>query len=168
MSSKEEVLVESIRTCVSCRRDATLTCNGCKGAPDGEGGQVEQIWYCGSKCQKIDWTFHKPTCQAAQARRILYRAASTIQLVFYVFQEKVQIKPLSKVKKVGNDLHIDLVITPGSDALKFPQELVENEDDKLALLSDETSEDALGFMHGILETMLQGKRGPHLKPPIPS
>ena len=148
---------ESIHSCAHCRRDAHLICNGCNGAPDDAGGHVLKVWYCGPMCQKIDWAYHKTDCRAAQARKILHRAASTAQRAFYILREKLCDKVISKIEKVGSELHLSAhgppMVFPSIHP--FASDLISDERDRQIVLADGASEDVV-YLHGMLSTMLQG------------
>ena len=73
--------------CRSCGEFAQLSCIGCKGLPAARGNDTVQTRYCSKECQKEHWRTHRKDCKAAQGRRLLYRSASLVKALFYVYAE---------------------------------------------------------------------------------
>lgn len=73
--------------CCRCGISAHAICKGCKYHPTGYDYEQILTRYCSTTCQREDWKVHKTFCKAAQARRLLYRAADLIKALFYIHHE---------------------------------------------------------------------------------
>ena len=78
-----------------------MVCVGCKGTPDGSQGQME-VRYCGTECQKENWTSHKTLCSAARARKAVYRAGELAKAVSHVFNRTKYKMIIKEVKKFSD------------------------------------------------------------------
>lgn len=153
--------IEEITLCARCRQSATHNCSGCRNAPDAEGGLVYTTWYCSPECQQKDWRFHKYACKEAQARGSLYRVGGIIQLAFYAYLEKSFDVAITKVEKEKADLLLHQGPNDQNSKSPFPNELFQDEGDKLAALTVMTCGNAVGFARVLLETMLPGQYHDH-------
>ncbi|KAL8647337.1 MAG: hypothetical protein Q9210_005618 [Variospora velana] len=102
-----------------------------------------------------DRIHHKWTCKSSASRKILYRVAETAQALFYVYREVAFDKLYAKVERKGSDLilyegYYDDLFVP------FPHSLFPDEKEKKAVLTYLACDDAYGYMHVVLKTMLEG------------
>ncbi len=146
--------------CRSCGNPATKCCVACLGAPSLTGGQSPTTWYCGAACQKTDWAAHKEGCKANKMRKIIFRAGSTVQRVFYMYRE-ITIDWTYTTIEESNSLpcfHLD--IDQSLDELVFPfsSNTALDEQERLSLLSYHAFGEACGFMHNLIKNLLQGMR----------
>ena len=145
--------------CSHCGNPAKMICVGCKGMPDGSQGQME-VRYCGTKCQKEDWTSHKTLCSAARARKAIYRAGELAKVVSHLFTRTKYKMVIKEVKKFGNVW----IIYPPSEykgskcALHpFPSALFANKQDADAILEFQSCNAVLDHLHGFLKDLLTGQ-----------
>ena len=66
-------------SCAECQSPASYACRVCKGAPNSTSGLVLTTSYCSGSCQRANWSSHRKTCIAAQARRMLYKLGTELQ-----------------------------------------------------------------------------------------
>lgn len=159
MSEAGEVptgLATLTHACAQCHQYATKSCSACNGARDQNGGRVNTQWYCGTECQKAHWPNHRSACKAAPARRMLYRAGSTLQMALFMYREKFFDKFIETVER--RDGEVILVEGWYSPDLfyPFPDFCFHSEDEKRAALLFRCCEDALTWMHKLILSMLQG------------
>lgn len=150
----------STARCSNCGKHAIRTCMGCKNAPR-YGDFPRNIVYCNSSCQKLDWKNHKTACKKLQARKILYRAADTIQRAWYVFREHTFDNNIKKIEEDGKFLRLidgpyDADIPKiGGHFFPFPNALVKNERDKKAILTVTMCDDAVGYLHKFIKELIE-------------
>lgn len=95
--------------CNNCHKPAKQACSSCK-----EHQTTQNIvHYCGSACQKADWTKHKVDCRrlrklgaARKSERIfLERVMTTAQMLFYIHRELTWGQlDIQAIEKNGEDL----------------------------------------------------------------
>jgi hypothetical protein len=83
--------------CATCSQPAKTPCAGC--ADIEVDGVRASTLYCGKDCQRQDWLTHKTACQAAQARKKLFRAAELIQETFYTVRAEAFDLNITKVER---------------------------------------------------------------------
>ncbi|KAI0974245.1 hypothetical protein F4678DRAFT_458212 [Xylaria arbuscula] len=85
-------------TCACCGKNgANMRCPDC--AFSDENHVLLKTSYCNSKCLKDHYEAHRSVCEG---RRMIFRAASLLEYIFGVMQEKTYIYPLAAlVKKNG-------------------------------------------------------------------
>ncbi|KAL8733122.1 MAG: hypothetical protein Q9166_002314 [cf. Caloplaca sp. 2 TL-2023] len=143
-------------SCVKCGQGAANVCGACHKSPDGETGNLKSTWYCGAQCQKDDWNNHKALCKASVSKKMLYRAASIAQELFYIYREIAFDKLILKVERKEGEMILyegmykDLVFIP------FPASLFKDDKEKKAMLTYLACGDAWGYMDVLLKTMLNG------------
>jgi hypothetical protein len=74
--------------CALCKKPGTMVCKGCKDSLSPI-DPIINTHYCSSTCQKQDWKIHKALCKSFQARKVLYRAGSILQQIFYIYRKEV-------------------------------------------------------------------------------
>ena len=146
-------------SCSHCGKAAKMICAGCKGLPDGLHGQME-VHYCGTECQKTHWANHKPSCNAARARKAIYRAAELAKAVCHVFLRTKYKSIIKEVKKFDN---LWIICPPseykgGKCALQpFPSALFSNKQDADAVLEFQNCNAVLDHLHEFLKHLLTGQ-----------
>lgn len=146
---------ETINLCAHCRNSATQLCNGCHTAPDAEGGRVESVWYCSTKCQKADWRFHKYDCKKAQARRSSVRAAETAKLAFFRLYKQIFDLDVLGVEAKGDTLYVREGPNDRSILNPFPSEHLKDEQDKQAAMAWMNCGCSEDYVQVLVEAMLQ-------------
>lgn len=149
-----------------CRKVATLQCSACHKAPGAEGGHVETVWYCGAKCQKADWEFHKYDCRNAQTRRSLYRAAETAKLAFFRLVERTFDLQVVGVEDKGDTLYVREGLKNRSIFNPFPAEHLNTDQDKQAAMAWMHCGGSEDYVQVLVETMLQGQSETHYNLPV--
>ncbi|CAF9904977.1 MAG: hypothetical protein ALECFALPRED_010650 [Alectoria fallacina] len=155
MVSSTEEADETINICARCREAATQLCNGCRKAPDAEGGHVETVWYCSAKCQKADWRFHKLECKKAQARRSLYRVAETAKLAFFRLVERIFDLDVVGLEAKGDTLYIQEGPKDRSIFNPFSSEHLTSDQDKQAAMAWMNCGSSEDYVQVLVEAMLQ-------------
>ncbi|KAF7870273.1 hypothetical protein EAF04_004021 [Stromatinia cepivora] len=89
-----------------------------------------------------------PSCKAHQARKRLYRAGDTLQEIFYRYRQTMFDKKIVKVESKNGKLYIHEGdypdMTSNLDILHdFPDKLVQNKEDKQAILTYLAASDAV-------------------------
>lgn len=148
--------------CVLCSKSATQICNGCAGGLDPEGGKLQEIFYCGAKCQNKHWPSHAKECMDARDRRCVYRAGSLAQALFYRIRERLWSTPIVHIHKhQGLNLHIFEGSHDGNSHTKpFQYVMVKHDLDKNAVLAFMTCRTVLVYLEAFIKEMLRGK-SPH-------
>lgn len=146
--------------CAHCGKDAKQCCSRCN-----EGVNVDGItsptYYCGKECQTADYPAHKKICSNANARKQLYRGGEVLQQVFYAYREAAFDFVFSNLKKIEDGrLHIEEPThVEGSGPLyRFPGHLVDNQQDKAALLTFLACTDGVGYMFELTKKVVDGKQ----------
>lgn len=154
-TTHEEWADEEITTCATCRRDGARRCVGCNGAPDNEGRQLYPTYYCSTQCQKTDYIrTHKHACKAAKDRRAVYRVGDIAQLAFYAYSERLFDTSITKVEKKDDTLYLRQGKNDQNLLLPFPSKLFSNKDEKSAALTALAHDNAIGFVHILIEKMV--------------
>lgn len=149
--------------CARCNKATARSCTGCKDAPTETGQIGTSTFYCSTECQKADWTNHKELCKILQSRKIVYRAGSILQEMFYVYREKTFDLLIERIEERAGRLYVhegirDSVLT--DTLIPFPSEMIPNEQDKKGILSYMSCFEAVGWMHDIIRYLLMGKKQP--------
>lgn len=155
MVSSTEEADETINICARCREAATKICDGCRQAPDAEGGHVESVWYCSVKCQEADWTYHKSDCKKAQARKSLYRVAQTAQLAFFRLVERIFDLDVVGLEAKEETLYVREGPKDRSIFNAFPSEQLNSDQDKQAAMAWMNCGSSEDYVQVLVETMLQ-------------
>ena len=144
--------------CASCSKSAALSCKGCKASPDGTGGVVN-VFYCGISCQKEDWTTHKIFCKAAKDRLVLYRAGDFAKDMLLMFNKITYKWNVGSIEKNGNTWYIRSGADRASRSqlVPFPHALVPEQRDEEALLTYQSCNAALAYMHEFIRSLVQGE-----------
>ena len=144
--------------CSHCGKAAKMICLGCKGLPDGSQGQTK-VHYCGTECQKNDWASHKTLCNAARARKAIYRAADLAKAVSQLFLRIKYKMVIEEVKRYDNVW----IICPPSEYKggkcvlhPFPSALFSNKQDADAILEFQSCIAVLDHLHTFLKHLLIG------------
>lgn len=140
-----------------CRKAATIQCRACHKAPDGEGGHVETVWYCGADCQISDWKFHKYDCCKIQTRRFLYRVAETAKLAFFRLIERTFDLDVVGIEEKGDTLYVREGLKNPSIFNPFPAEHLDSDQDKQAVMAWMHCGGSEDYVQVLVETMLQGQ-----------
>lgn len=150
-SSKEQ------HFCSMCEKKASLYCQRCS---EGAGPKTthKKTWYCSRDCQKKGWKDHKAKCRNVSAEKQLYRLGLVAQAAWYAYREQVFDMQIDRIEKRGSDL----VVYEGKYGRtqimsKFPSKLIQDREDKNALLSHLMCMDAVGSLHDFLERSLEGR-----------
>jgi len=86
-------------------------------------------------------------------RKEFYRAGAVLQELFYMYREKIFDLLISKVEKQGTEMFLYEGKYEAEETsinhliFAFPSELMENLDDKRAILTHWTCSDALGWFY---------------------
>lgn len=158
MSFSSEILTAY---CAACQKQASNICTGCKNTLTRQ-GTIESVAYCSAECQREAWPTHKDECKSRKARLVVFRIGSTLQKIFYVFREKLFDRAIISIKRENGKLFIYEGPVPdpvsSCDYLQaFPDHLVKNDEEKLAVLSHLSCNDAIGWMHDLIKHMLTGR-----------
>jgi hypothetical protein len=92
--------------CARYREPATKPCTRCLDAPSLTEHLSMNVFYCSTECQKSDRKNHKTICNLLEDRKLLYRAGSILQEVFFVFTERTWSSIIAKVERRGQEVHI--------------------------------------------------------------
>lgn len=164
--------VQTSQPCSHCRKQATQPCHGCHGAPGYEREEPVKTNYCNAACQKADWDSHRELCGRLRARKTLFRAADTIQQIFYLYQKNKWVWNLEKVERVQDSWHqhdnepiekcnlLYFYISSqfiGSFPHAFPDFLFIGDREKESALAYMNCHDSILSMHDMVKSMLQGK-----------
>lgn len=92
-------------------------------------------------------------------RKILYRAGEMAQMAFYAYREHTFDLLIERVEKNGKDLLIYEASYGKTQEcyFQFPDHLLPDERDKQAVLTYLTCGDAVGYMHELFKTLLDGE-----------
>lgn len=149
-------------SCSVCSAVANLVCKACKGAPDGSEG-VLGVYYCGSTCQKVGWGEHKTFCKAAKERRAVYRAGEIARQLHYTFNRNSWMWPIARAEKTDDTWWVNdgEPTTSKSAVIPFPSAMFPDIKDQRAMLSFNSCNGAVAFLHQLLNDMLKGQSFPH-------
>lgn len=138
--------------CTVCGKPAHSKCTGCK-------TDSKSRHYCGTACQKTDWSSHKTNCKGTHLEKGLERAAGLIQQAYYQFRENTWETPIIKIED-----REDVLVFQDGDMLKktkyfltFPRHLGLSERTKAAMLCAWVCNEPLAFMHDVVADLLKGK-----------
>lgn len=157
MGSSIEEADETINLCANCRKAAKLLCYGCHKTPGSEEGQVESVWFCSKKCQKIEWKFHKFDCRKAQARRSVYRVADTAKLAYFRLVERTYDLHIVEMEDQGNALYIQEGPIDRNKTSQFPTQHLNTRQDQQAAMARMNCDISINYVQVFVETMLQGQ-----------
>ena len=160
MGSSIEEADGTINLCAHCRGAATLLCYGCHKTPGSEEGHVESVWFCSTKCQKIEWKFHKFDCRKAQARRSLYRVADTAKLAYCRLVERTYDLDIAGMEDKGNTLYIHKEPKDRSKFNQFPAQDLNSHQDQQAAMARMNCVSSESYVHVLVEALLQGQESP--------
>ncbi|KAL8995465.1 MAG: hypothetical protein Q9169_004806 [Polycauliona sp. 2 TL-2023] len=143
-----------------------MVCSACKGAPKGvhsDPNDLTAIYYCSAICQRGSWSSHKSECKSSQQRRAVYRAATVIQKLSFIYRRQTWSWPISKVERrnvdgIGDVWQIYDAEPPGSEAgyfLPFPEDLFPRVQDQEAILSESNCRNALADMDILINDLLK-------------
>ncbi|XMA16739.1 hypothetical protein WAI453_009530 [Rhynchosporium graminicola] len=125
--------------CAKCKKASKFACGQCDECPMIE-GDMPIVHYCSAKCQKVDSANHQPSCQRLQDRQLLYRVATIIQRLFFMFVEYTWCKfQLDAIEKYSQFAILRGQKHDNCDWVKeykvFPSHLVSSTEDRETLLS---------------------------------
>lgn len=95
----------STTVCASCQKPSKKFCSSCKDHPNSH-GLVGSVYYCSVDCQKTHWKTHKKDCNFRKDRLVLFRMASTLQEIFYIYREHLYDKPIVKVEERDSKIYV--------------------------------------------------------------
>ncbi|KAF7889979.1 uncharacterized protein EAF02_002394 [Botrytis sinoallii] len=144
--------------CAHCKAPAHRKCGGCS-SPLGEEA-VATIYYCTEKCQVEHWKLHKSACKAHQMKKLLYRAGETLQEIFYRYREVTFDIRVVKIEERNGTLYVDESYPNEESKMQmfhdFPVNLVQNVEDKHALLAQNACSEAITWMQEVTGHFLTG------------
>ncbi|KAJ8067308.1 hypothetical protein OCU04_004663 [Sclerotinia nivalis] len=145
--------------CAQCQAPTQKKCAGCSSQLDDETQAF--TYYCNQSCQAKYWKSHMSSCKAHQARKRLYRAGDTLQEIFYRYRHAMFDKKIVKIERKNGKLYIHEGeypdMTSNLDILHdFPEKLVQNKEDKQAILTFLAAFDAIAWMKDATELLLKG------------
>lgn len=151
--------------CAQCGKPATDPCTRCMDAPSSTEHPVMNVLYCSTECQKSDWNNHKKLCNGLENRKLLYRAGSVLQEIFYVFRERTWGQNFLKIARKGRQVHIYVCRRPQAieevdTLLPMPIDICHSEDErdlKKILLSTLACTGSVAYMHEMYKYCLAGK-----------
>lgn len=164
--------VQDSQPCGYCKKQATQPCSGCHGARGYEKEDAVKTRYCNAECRKADWKSHKDLCKRLEARKALYRAADTMQQVFYLYQKNRWTWNIEKVERVKdtsrqNDnepiekctsLYFHRSRHSSTNFPKpFPDSLFVSDREKESALAYLNCHDSILSMQDMVMSMLEGK-----------
>jgi len=142
--------------CAHCQKPASQYCRACFEATT-ELVPPKKTFYCNAECQKAGWAAHTTACTLTRRRCQLYRAAEVLQATFYLQRERVFDVSIAKIEREENTLHIwEGDYTNTQYLTPFPYHLVVGKEEKEAVLSMLTCDDALAWMHDLIGRLLDG------------
>ncbi|KAL2065309.1 hypothetical protein VTL71DRAFT_2978 [Oculimacula yallundae] len=129
--------------CANCGKGAELTCSGCKDTPTIN-DHVKPIYYC------------SPT------RKMLYRAGSVLQEIFYMYREHMFDKLVVKMEKTEGRVHLyegiydPVYLSDIQCLIPFPTGLCQTAEDKMSLLVQLACDDASAWLDELIIYILSG------------
>ena len=156
-----EVLPDNAaHSCAECQSPATKACKGCKAAPDATQGLVQTTCYCSQACQTANWSSHKKTCLAAQARRSLYKAGEELQKRYYWYcRAMVMVMVETDTLDGGYDvLYEKDSITRTTNATTLLQEMRSNREEERTYMTCLIGSAHTGAMGNSVREYLKGKQ----------
>lgn len=148
---------ETINLCARCREAATLLCYGCYKTPGSGEEHADSVWFCSTKCQKIDWKFHKYDCRKAQARRSLHRVADTAKLAYFHLVQRNYDVHIVRVEDKGKTLYVQEGPKDQSKVNQLPVQHLDINQDQQAVMARMNCGSSENYVHVLVETMLQGQ-----------
>jgi hypothetical protein len=125
---------------------------------------IENVLYCSTECQKSDRKNHKTLCNRLQNRKLLYRAGSILQEIFYISRERSWGLKIPITVKRGQLVHIYARLRQGCEEAKFPQrlplEICHDEEQqylKEVVLSGFGCTHSVIYMHDMFKYILSGR-----------
>lgn len=124
-----------------------------------------ETYYCSKECQKEHYENHKMVCRTLRARKSLFRAGDLLQKMFYNFRYTVFDKSIVKIIRKVNDGKRSYflyegnypdIVHPHNILVPFPDHLVQDMEEKNAVLCMMACTDAMAFFYRVVEYVLQG------------
>lgn len=165
-SAAESNVTEQQPPCANCGvRAFNMLCGICQDAPSYASGVKATTFYCSIRCSMDHKEMHRIECQAAEARRILYRACDTAKMIFQSCCQSFSKISVVGAEKTGNDMHVYQTSNMGKQALPSLASIFPSTDDKDAAMAYMASDAAIPFLRAVLEHMFSGRY--HSKLPLP-
>ena len=147
-----------------CGKPSTRVCGNCFDAP----GSTLRMNYCSAECQENHRPTHDQLCDSLLSRKILFNAGSLLQDIFYIYREKTFEKCFQRIESRGGKLHIWLKSSALGGGIydqivPFPLNLVQNENDKKAILTLYSCEDASAWMTDLIAYFLPDGKFPRIR-----
>jgi hypothetical protein len=148
--------------CAHCGKPAGHRCARCAEGVD-EHGNASSTYYCGAKCQTLDWKqTHQSQCGLAIDRRQLFRIGSLVQWAFYECSRVLWYDGITEVKKLepmnqSDNAELLLQRYKKHDSLDFPtfpKKLFEEERDEQAVIAISASNGSI--VCALLYELLKG------------
>ena len=160
-------VTEQQPSCANCgvQHKINMLCGVCRDAPSYASGVKTTTFYCSIRCSIDHGEMHKIECNAAEARRILYRTCDTARMIFQSCCQSFSKISIVGAEVTGNDMHVYQTSDMGKQALPSLASIFPSADDKDAAMAYMASDAAIPFLRALLEHMLPGKR--HYKLPLP-
>jgi hypothetical protein len=138
---------------------ATFQCAFCASAALEKCGRCKTHYYCSKDCQKSDFLKHKGVCKDIQLEKSLERAAVIIQQAYLKFRENTWDTPVIKIEDTGHALVVYDGMTPSKSTyfVDFPNHLINNEKDKMAVLCTWVCNEPFAQMHSMLRELLHSQ-----------
>lgn len=155
-------ITNATHQCAKCNSPATMNCSACVDVPGSDG----KTWYCNASCQQSHWSTHKDICKALRARKILYRAASLLQDMFYTYRLHIFDMLIVRTKVEGRRMYLYEGVYPtlrnAVDFIcEFPVGLLTNTEDQRTVLTYQACSDVPAWMHDVIKYILTGFTPPY-------
>ena len=154
----------TVSECAKCKKPATKRCLRCIEGVDID-GELAPTYYCSKECQTADWTKHKVECRSANDRKQLFRAGVLLEEIYLTYLHVAFALRISDIVMEGESIHI---YSPPEDSFKyegpfvpFPEHLVTDDVVKNAVLTFQTCNASLAFMHELIKRTFDGKFSLH-------
>lgn len=140
-------------TCEACSKPTTSKCGGCA-------SDTYTHAYCSPECQKKDWSKNKLVCKDLELERKLERVAAIVHKAYLNFREDTWDTPINRiVVKAGEIIKFDGDQTEDTRFfLKFPSQMIKNENMRSAVLTSWMCNEPLVFMFNLLKKLLGGRQ----------
>lgn len=142
----------SANNCGGCGQPSTNKCAGCK-----------LQHYCGQDCQKKHWAKHKLECKDLYIEHALKRVAHILHEAHLKFRENTWDRVIDKVVTTPDEIRVYLGMETDELPIKFQHGLMDDEESKMAVLTNEVHGYSTAVLHDLLESLLKGLSGPSIE-----